>query len=143
MCLWATAQPSIRSVEKLTPAGVTFLDADLIHVLEETLPAKFSGGPADYQLIDEEIEDGAPRVHLLVHPRLGALDADAVRQTFLDAIGRGSGVERIMISVWRDAGLPIVEREAPIVTGGGKILHVHRRTATDDGSTAERRVIAQ
>jgi len=123
---WTTHMHSIRSFEKLTAAGVTFLDADLIRVLEEVLPTKFGGGPTDYQLLDEESADGKPRVRLLVHPRLGPMDPAQVRQTFLDAIGAGSGVERVMMLVWRDAGLPSVEREAPRITGGGKIMHVHR-----------------
>ena len=122
---WTTHIHTIRSFEKLTAGGMTFSDADLVRALEEVLPAKFGGGPTDYQLLDEESPDGKPRVRLLVHPRLGALDSAQIRQTFLDAIGAGSGVERVMMLVWRDAGLPIVEREAPKITGGGKILHVH------------------
>ena len=122
---WTTHLHTIRSFEKLTAGGVTFSDADLVRVLEEVLPARFGGGPTDYQLLDEESPDGKPRVRLLVHPRLGPMDPAHVRQTFLDAIGAGSGVERVMMLVWRDAGLPIVEREAPRITGGGKILHVH------------------
>jgi len=122
---WTTHLHTIRSFEKLTAGGVTFLDTDLIHVLEEILPVRFGGGPTDYQLLDEESPDGKPRVRLLVHPRLGPMDPAQVRQTFLDAIGAGSGVERVMMLVWRDAGLPSIVREAPRVTSGGKILHVH------------------
>ena len=122
---WTTHIHTIRSFEKFTAGGMTFSDADLLRVLEEVLPAKFGGGPTDYQLVDEESPDGKPSVSLLVHPRLGPLDAGEVRQTFLDAIGAGAGVERVMMLVWRDAGLPIIERKAPRVTSGGKILHVH------------------
>jgi len=122
---WTTHIHTIRSFEKLSAGGMTFSDADLVRVLEEVFPAKYGGGPTDYQLVDEESADGKPKVRLLVHPRLGPMDPAQVRQTFLDAIGAGSGVERVMMLVWRDAGLPIVERETPRVTGGGKILHVH------------------
>lgn len=122
---WTTHLHTIRSFEKLTAGGMTFSDADLVRVLEEVLPANFGGGPTDYQLVEDDVNDGLPRVRLLVHPRLGSMDPAQVRQTFLDAIGAGSGVERVMMLVWRDAGLPIVEREAPRVTSGGKILHVH------------------
>jgi len=116
---------TIRSFEKLTAGGVTFLDTDVIRVLEDVLPARFGGAPTDFQLVDESTGDGVPRVRLLVNPRLGPLDSDAVRQAFLEGIGEGSGVERVMMLTWRDAGLPIVEREAPKLTGGGKIQHVH------------------
>jgi len=122
---WTTHIHTIRSFEKLTAGGMTFYHADLIRVLEEILPQKFGGGPTDYQLLEIETANSEPSVRLRVHPRLGPMDPAQVRQTFLDAIGAGSGVERVMMLVWRDAGLPIVEREAPRVTGGGKILHVH------------------
>jgi len=128
---WTTHLHTIRSFEKLTAGGVTFLDTDLIHVLEEILPVRFGGGPTDYQIVDEETDDGSPRVRLLVHPRLGPLSVDDVRRAFLDAIGEGSGVERVMMLVWRDAGLPIIERMEPKVTAGGKILHVHLERGGD------------
>ena len=123
---WTTHLHTIRSFEKLTACGMTFHHADVIRVLEDTLPSTFGGRATDYQLVDDDYVGGSPRVRLLVHPRIGVIDTRAVRQTFLDAIGHGSGVQRVMMMVWRDAGLPIVEREAPRVTAGGKILHVHR-----------------
>lgn len=122
---WTTHLHTIRSFEKLTAGGMTLTDADLAPILEELLPARFGGGPTDYQLIDGETDRGRPLVRLLVHPRLGPLDHAAVRQTFLEAIGTGSGVERVAMSVWLDAGLPIVERGAPQITASGKIQHVH------------------
>lgn len=117
---------TIRSFEKLTAGGMTFFDADVIRALEVVLPARFGGGPTDYQLVDEDTDSGAPSVRLLVQPRLGPLDSEQVRRVFLDAIGGGSGADRVMGLVWNDAGWPVVVREAPRVTPGGKIQHVHR-----------------
>jgi hypothetical protein len=37
---WTTHLHSIRSLEKLTAGGMTFLDADVIRLLEEELPAR-------------------------------------------------------------------------------------------------------
>src|SRR6185369_1249230 len=88
---WRTHLHGIRSFEKLTAAGMTFLDTDVIRMLEEVLPGRFGGIPSDYQLVEEEAPDGAPRIRLLVHPRVGPLPEDVVGQTFLEAIGRGSG----------------------------------------------------
>jgi hypothetical protein len=104
---------------------MSFLDADVIRVLEEVLPARFGGGPIDYQLLEEEVGDGEPRLRLLVHPRLGTLDGEAVADSFLSAIGGGSGVERVMELQWREAGLVRVERQAPRATTVGKVFHVH------------------
>ena len=120
---WTTHIHTLRSFEKLTAGGMTFVDANLVRVLEEILPARFwRGGPADYQLIEEEAADGRPRLRLLVHPGIGSLDHDAVVETFLAAISRGSGVERVMGLAWREAALVRVERVPPERTSVGKIL---------------------
>jgi hypothetical protein len=139
---WTTHLHTIRSFEKLTAGGMTLLDADIVRVLEEVLPAQFGGVPTDYQLVDESINASLPSVRLLVHPRLGSLDHEAVRQAFLNAIGHGSGAERLAGLTWQDAGLPIVEREAPRITGGGKIQHVHLDSGGSDRSKAAQRQAA-
>jgi hypothetical protein len=122
---WKTHLHTIRSYEKLTVGGMTFLDVDVVRVLEQVLPERFGGAPTDYQLVEGSAERGHPRVRLLVHPAVGALDAEAVRYAFIGALGVGSGTERIMTTVWGDADVLRVERRAPIVTATGKILHLH------------------
>ena len=42
---WTTHLHTIRSYEKLTAGGMTFLDTDVVRVLEQTLPATFGGAP--------------------------------------------------------------------------------------------------
>lgn len=115
----------IRSYEKLTAEGMTFLDADVTRILEEELPARFGGSPTDYQLLEDQTDDGLPRLRLRVHPRLGSLEPNEVTEAFLAALGSGSRVERVMEVVWGDADLLQVEREAPVATSAGKILHLH------------------
>ena len=122
---WTTHLHRIRSHEKLTAAGVAFLDTNVVRVLEEILPARFGGGPTDYQLVEEEGPDGRPMLRLLVHPRIGPVDAEVVAETFLNALGAGSGAERIMGLVWRTGRFLSVERQPPLVTASGKILHLH------------------
>ena len=122
---WTTHLREVRSFEKLTTGGMTFLDVDLVRVLEEELPRRFGGGPNDYQLVEGESELGRPVLRLLVHPRLGDLDPPRVVTAFLDAISVGSGAERVMGSAWRDAGTVRVERRPPIRTSAGKIQHLH------------------
>jgi hypothetical protein len=121
---WRTHIHTLRSFEKLTIGGMTFFDADVGRVLDAVLPARFGGGPTDYQLLEHEGVDGQSGLHLLVHPRLGALDEQAVRAAFLDAIGAGEGAERVMAQVWRDAGIPAVVRAAPRTAARGKINHL-------------------
>ena len=121
---WTTHLHTIRSSEKLTAGGMTFLDTDVIRVLEEALPVRFGGAPTDYQLVEGENEDGRPYLKLLVHPALGSLDPQVVVEEFLDSIGAGSGTERVMGLAWRGANILRVERRPPLPTPSGKILHV-------------------
>jgi hypothetical protein len=123
---WRTHLHSVRSFEKLTAGGMTFQDGQVIDVLERVLPARFGGGPTDYQLLEEESEEGEPILRLRVHPRLGALDERELVDAFLGALGGGSGAERVMALQWRQAHWLRVERESPLATGGGKVLHLHR-----------------
>jgi hypothetical protein len=121
---WRPHLHTIRSYEKLTAGGVTFEDTDVIRVLEEVLPARFGGGPRDYQLVEEHAGDGQPRLRLFMHPAIGPADAAAVVSAFLDAIAGEAEPRRHMAAEWRVAGLLRVEREAPRASGSGKILHL-------------------
>jgi hypothetical protein len=123
---WTTRLRGILSFEKLTGEGMTFHDTDVVRILDETLPARFGGGPGDYQLIEDEAPDGRPRLRLLVHPAVGAVDAGAVTEAFLAALGGASDAGGVMTLVWRGADLLQVERRAPEATPAGKVLHVHR-----------------
>jgi hypothetical protein len=102
------------------------LDTDVIRVLEEILPARFGGGPLDYQLVEDEAGDGRSLVRLLVHPAVGIVEEGAVAEAFLSALAQVSETQRLMATQWRQAGLPVVERRAPFVTGSGKVLHLHQ-----------------
>jgi hypothetical protein len=121
---WVTHLHTIRSYEKLTAGGMTFLDSDVIRILEEVLPGRFGGGPTDYQLLEEETPDGGARIRLLAHPEVGPLDADDVVRTFLAALGSGSSADRMMALHWRETGLLVVDRQVPRATTTGKILHL-------------------
>jgi hypothetical protein len=123
---WPNHLRSIRSFEKLTAGGMTFLDNDVTRVLEEVLPSRFGGGPTDYQIVEREDADGTPTLRLLVSPAVGAVDDREVAEVFLTAIGRGSGVERVMQMQWRQAGTVRIERRLPMTTASGKLLHLYR-----------------
>jgi hypothetical protein len=125
---WDLHLHTIRSFEKLTGAGMTVLDADVVRILDAVLPARFGGTGADYQLAEEEeAENGAPRVRLIVHPRLGPLDSTAVEQAFLAAVEASCSTDQVMGAVWRGAGLIRVDRSAPTPAASGKVLHLLRR----------------
>jgi len=127
---WRTHLHTIRSYEKLTAGGVTFMDTDVIKILEDILPRRFGGGPIDYQLLEEEADDAQPRLRLLVHPSVGPVDANAVCQAFLAALGQTSTIGSAMALHWRDGRFLSVERAVPRWTPSGKVLHLvtDRRT---------------
>jgi hypothetical protein len=115
---------TIRSVEKLTGEGVSFLGETLIALVEDALPARFGGTAADYQLVERE-RDGATRVQVVVSPRLGPLDsADVVRETLAFFDGRGRA-EQVMAGLWRTSGTLEVVRAEPHVTRASKVLPLH------------------
>jgi hypothetical protein len=135
---WTTHLHTIRSDEKLTAGGMNFFDGDLVHVLEDVLPARFGGGPTDYQLIEDEVEGGHRALRLVVDPSVGPLDERAVSEAFLGAIGRARGAGRVTELLWRDAGILRVERRPPVASTGGKIIHLHVRPRPSAGQGALR-----
>lgn len=117
---------TIRSFDKLTSEGMSFVGADLIRLVEDVLPARFGGDATSWQLVEEEHE-GLPRVELRVHPDVGPVDADAVVEAALEHLGRVSAAHRMMADAWRQARTLRVVREAPVATAAAKILPLHVR----------------
>jgi hypothetical protein len=129
---WRPHLHTIRSYEKLTAGGVTFADTDVIRILEEVLPARFGGGPRDYQLVEDQPLDGRSRLLLLMHPAIGPADPASVAAAFLDAVGTGAENRRHMAAEWRVPGMLCVAREAPRTSASGKILHLIAATSDRD-----------
>jgi len=122
---WRTRLYNIRSYEKLTGGGVTFLTDDVVRVLDEVLLGKFGGAPTDYQICEDETPDGRANVLLVVNPDLGPLEDQRLIDAFLGALGEGSIVNRMMGRMWRESQVLRVERRAPSATRSGKVLHFH------------------
>ncbi len=126
----------IRSYEKLTGCGVTFLGTEVIDILETALPARFGGAPTDYQLVEEEEADGQALLVLVAHPSLGPVDEEDLGRFFLNRLSAGSVSARGMVQMWRDSGTLRIARRPPTVSRAGKILHLHvtRPTAREQVS---------
>lgn len=121
---WRTHVRTIRSAEKLTAAGSNLLDVDIVQILEEILPAAFGGTGLDYQLVDDQSEDGRARVRLVVSPSVGAVDPAQVSRVFRDAVASAGGAEHIMMRIWESDQTLRVERRAPYPTHNGKVNHI-------------------
>jgi hypothetical protein len=114
----------IRSFDKLTSHGVTFLGADMIELLEQELPSRFGGGPTDYQFAEREQRHGLVEVNLVISPEVGPVNHEellAAVYSFLDRIRGG----RIMANEWRQGGVLRVVRRQPYRTVSGKVPSVH------------------
>jgi hypothetical protein len=116
----------IRSYEKLTGEGVTFVDTDFIRIIERELPERFGGQSTDYQLVEKEDERGLTHLQLLVSPRVGTVEDGEVREKFLNLLRKAedspeswsqSGTE-----MWKQSNMVQIVREYPMATASGKIL---------------------
>jgi hypothetical protein len=115
----------ICSYEKLTSEGMHFLGRDLLHLVEQVLPARFGGHPTDFQLVEGE-EGGMAKVSLVVSPSVGPLDPAEVVQSMLDFLRQRGLGPRLMAEVWANAGTVRVVRADPHVTRAGKIQPLQR-----------------
>lgn len=130
---------NIRSYEKVTGEGVTFVDTDFVRIIEKELPEAFGGRSTDYQLVEQEDSKGLSRLQLLVSPRIGPLNEHAVVDKFMTLLRKGeaspeswaqSGVE-----MWRQSAMVRVTREEPISTASGKILPFHLQRSINNRTT--------
>lgn len=122
---WPVHLQNIRSFEKLSLGGMTLLDSDVINILEQVLPGRFGGGPTDYQLLEQELDDGKSRLTVLINPTVGPVDESAVGACLLDAIGALDGGRRAAY-LWQQAGMLRVSREEPRRTASGKVHHLNQ-----------------
>jgi phenylacetate-coenzyme A ligase PaaK-like adenylate-forming protein len=114
----------IRSFEKLTGEGMTFVGTRLISILEEILPAQIGGHAGDYQLLEVEEPSGMTHVELRIDPAIGPVDKSRAVDIFFEALQRERGL-RSMIEIWRQAAIVRVKRQSPLATRMGKILPFH------------------
>lgn len=113
---------TIRSFEKLNGEGMTFLAADLHHVLEKALPARFGGTVTDYQLVEREDGRGLVRYSLFVSPEVNAADDRVLAAAFLEELGKLRIQYRFMVSLWSRAELLEVVRQRPLQSARGKTM---------------------
>jgi hypothetical protein len=124
----------VKSFRKLTGEGVTLVGGEMVHILEEVLPARFGGSPLDYQLLEEEDEQGFTRLSLVVSPRVEIANEDEVVEAVLEALGSGSDAADQARALWSQVGSLRVERAEPVWTSRGKLMPLRlargSRTAT-------------
>ena len=132
---FSTHLSNIRSYEKLTSEGVTFVGSELYELLETVLPSRFGGGPMDYQLVEEESADGVSSVNVVVAPGVGPVDEAAVVETILNALKHyRTGGGRTMSAAWRQGQILRVVRRPPYETRTAKVQPLHVLRASTPAS---------
>jgi hypothetical protein len=123
----------IRSFSKLTAEGMTIHGPIMVRVLEEVLPSRFGGTPLDYQLVEEQDDQGFTRLNLLVSPSVPIEDEKAVLEVVLRELGAPE--PNVAPSVWEQAQTLRIKRAQPVATARGKFLPLVRHKVTNIGIT--------
>lgn len=113
----------IFSYGKLTGQGITLVGTDVVRLLEEKLPARFGGGPADYQLVESD-RAGQTTVTLRVSPRVGVSSVEEISSFFLGCLGSVYGGSMTVREWTHSKGFTSVVAE-PLSTTSGKVLSLH------------------
>lgn len=130
----------IRSFRKLTGEGMTLIGSDMERILDKVLPEKFGGSAQDYQLMEEEGENGFTERSVIVSPSITLEDESEVVRTVLDELGRGDAaadLARAFMSQGKSLG---VKRMKPVWTNRGKLMPLHmarKSSKTDQQDPAE------
>jgi hypothetical protein len=115
----------IHSYRKLTGEGVTLVGGEIIEIMERVLPERFGGSPLDYQLMEEEDEQGFTRLTLIVSPRVQLQHENDVIEAVMRALAASSVMADSARGIWAQAGTMRVKRMEPIWTGRGKLMPLH------------------
>ncbi len=117
---YSTHLSEIRSYSKLLGEGVTLIGNEMLHILEEVLPARFGGSLLDYQLMEEEDEQGFTRTYLVISPRIEIADEGQVIDVVLNALTEQSPMADAARRVWQQAQTVRIKRMEPKATERGK-----------------------
>jgi hypothetical protein len=121
-----TVISGIYSYTKLTLYGGRLFGGDMARIIEEALPARFGGGPSDYQLVERDAGIG-PRLVLRVNPRIFAdrpVPAEAIRDCFFEEVRKLLG-GLLWAGVLSHAGAVEVLAQPPLAGQTGKVLPFH------------------
>jgi hypothetical protein len=113
----------VSSFGKLTGQGVTLVGTEILRVLEEVLPARFGGGPGDYQLVEREGK-AQTQLSLRVSPGIRLDSTEVVKECFLTEIRKMKGGAVASRVLKYTEGIEVMSAQ-PFVTRAGKVLALH------------------
>ncbi len=118
---------TVRSYEKLTAEGATFVGSDLLPLVQKTLPSEIGGNATDYQFLEEADQHGIPRMYVLISPEVGEIDELKVKDLIYEALTSGEYSHSYSRSYWTQAETLQIRRMRPIPTARGKIVPLQIR----------------
>ena len=118
---------TIRSFEKLTAEGATFIGSDLVPLVQRILPSELGGDATDYQFMEEADENGIPRLYMLISPDIGEIDEERIKEIIFNALTSGEYSHSYSRAYWDQAETIQIKRIHPIPTIRGKIVPLHIR----------------
>jgi hypothetical protein len=122
---YTTHLREVRSYSKLTGEGVTLIGDEMIHILETTLPARFGGTSFDYQLMEDEDDQGFTRLYVIVSPRIELQSERAVIECVLEGLRQSSPAADAARLTWQNADTLQVKRMEPVWTERHKYLPLY------------------
>ncbi len=118
---------TIRSFEKLTAEGVTFIGSNLISLIQDTLPSQFGGDGTSYQFVEDETKEGLTKLFVLVSPEIGEVDEDKLKKAIFNSLCGGPNLFGGARLMWNQADTINIKRQYPIPTRRGKIVPIQIR----------------
>lgn len=116
---------NIRSYRKLTGEGVTLVGTDMETILEQVFPSKFGGSLLDYQLVEEEDEQGFTKLLLYVAPHIAIEDEQQLIDTLLDAMKKSEPSVQLAQPEYQQAQTIAIRRRSPMLTPRGKYFSIY------------------
>ena len=118
---------SVQSFEKLTLEGMTYMSDALTSLVDNILPSRFGGTPADYQFSEEEGEDGLTRLVVSVNPVIEANEI-SLHDVVMESLRASAPILTPMTDLLSRASSVVVCRRHPRLTASGKILTLITKT---------------
>jgi hypothetical protein len=127
---WMTHLRDMRSYRKLTGEGVTMVGSEMLSIIENVLPALYGGTALDYQLLEQENDQGLTKLYIVISPRLEIVSEQAVVETVYQALRASNAQADAARSVWQQAGMLQIKRMEPIWTSRGKLMPLYSQRDT-------------
>jgi hypothetical protein len=114
----------VQSLSRVTSEGTATCYRELLHIIEDVLPAKYGGTSIDYQWVEVEDNSSLTRLLLRVAPHIGPVKEADIVNDILAELRQIDMAHRIYSEIWHQAGTIRIVRQNPHHTSAGKIVPI-------------------